>query len=103
MNVGLSFGGKMFNVDQFTDEDIKKLQSKKAASHLVSMVRLGPDGQPLHGVYEDKKLCLRQCFLHGIVYFLANKEWCNSTDPNKPDIAKEPWGTYPEIPPKFKG
>lgn len=92
----------MFTADQFTKDDILKLQAKKAPSHLINMVRRGPDGLPLHGVYEDNKLLIRQCFLEGICYFLANREWCNSTESDKPGIAELPWGSYPELPPKFK-
>ena len=103
MSVGLFFGGKMYNLDHTTDEDITALEQKKAPSHLINMVRKGPDGAPLHGIYEDNKLLIRQGFLRGICYFIANREWCNSSGEDKPEIAQAPWGAYPEIPPKFKG
>lgn len=89
----------MIDPKALTDADIHKLQALKAPSHLLRK-RCDPTGQPLTGVYEDNKLMIRQYFVDGICYFVANKAWVDSVAADKPEIARLKWGTYPDIPPR---
>lgn len=89
----------MFDIHQFTEEEIDKLLSKYAASAFSSLNR-NLDGTPLHGVYEDRKYFQRKVFLRGVLCFVVSKQWVESADENKPDLAKPIWGTYPDLPRK---
>ena len=89
----------MFDISKFSEEEIDKLLSKYAASAFAALNR-DIDGTPLHGVYEDQKYFQRKVFLRGVMCFVVSKQWVESTDIDKPDLAKLPWGSYPDIPRK---
>jgi len=70
------------------------------------MIRKNADGTLTDGTFDDTDQLVRQRYIQGKVTHTINKMWIESDNIEHlnrlSDWQKKPWGTYPDIPLRFK-
>jgi hypothetical protein len=70
------------------------------------VTRYNEDGSITDGTFDDVKTSCRERFANGIHKYTISKMWIETTNQEflsrLEDWMKEPWGTYPPLPPRMK-
>jgi hypothetical protein len=88
-------------VPQLSDEQIKEITAecleKRPGPEITLWYKHVPDG-----AYDDLETRCRKFIARGFCYLVATSDWVNDPVANLrlPEWMREPWLTYPDLPPK---
>jgi len=95
---------------QLTAEQIEEIYQEALSKRGQLPDRINYKWVKENGVYDivhtfiDSSLHLREFVYNGKIIYIANKSWVDDPVANQqlPKCMREPWGTYPDLPPKPK-